>query len=366
MQKKIIALAVAGLVSGIAYAQTNVTVYGIVDQGYGYISGKNAAGNLKRNAIDDGGNLGLNGSRIGFKGEEALGNGLKAIFTMEYHAVSDIEDSTLNKSRQSWVGLSGNFGAVTMGRQYAPSGRVGLGEGSANGLIGYGAANTFTGQFSAVDNGGGNSRINNSIAYASPVMSGFQGHAIYGFGEKVNKSFSDSATDESFFGIGGSYGNGPVKVAAVYQVRLEDDAKASVNDGAKAWAVVGSYDFKVVKLHASYWREKDERAAQELTKKLWDIGVSAPIGSAGNLSLEYSQFKISEVDQGKAKGLTLSYKHDLSKRTALYTTLTRINNDDGFAISRSATNHLGAGARLTGLGLGENATQFSMGIRHMF
>ena len=60
------------------------------------------------------------------------------------------------------------------------------------------------------------------------------------------------------------------------------------------------------------------------------------------------------------------FQHDLSKRTALYTTLTRINNDDGFAISRSATNHLGTGARLTGLGLGENATQFSMGIRHMF
>ena len=64
MQKKIIALAVAGLVSGIAYAQTNVTVYGIVDQGYGYISGKNAAGNLKRNAIDDGGNLGLDGGFV--------------------------------------------------------------------------------------------------------------------------------------------------------------------------------------------------------------------------------------------------------------------------------------------------------------
>ena len=364
MQKKIIALAVAGLVSGVAYAQTNVTVYGIIDQGYAFSDGKDAAGNkIKRNGIDDGGSTGLNGSRLGFRGEEALGNGLKAIFTVEYGFSADNYNaaavptaSPLTNMRQSWVGLSGNFGAVTMGRQYAPSGRVGLGEGSANGLIGYGAANTFTGQFAAVDNAGNNSRINNSIAYASPVMSGFQAHAIYGFGEQVRSSFDDSFSDQSFIGVGGSYGNGPVKLAAVYQKRLADDNAVPKDDGVAAWAVLGSYDFKVVKLHATYWREKDERTVNEQTKKLWALGVSAPVFSAGRASLEYSQFKNDDINDGKAKGLTLSYVHDLSKRTAVYATLSRINNDDGLNLARN----------LTGMGLGENVTQFATGIRHMF
>ena len=365
MQKKIISMAIAGLVSSFAFAQTNVTVYGIIDQGYAFSAGKNAVGDkIKRNGIDDGGTGGLNGSRLGFRGEEALGNGLKTIFTVEYGFNADtytpalpgtVAVSPLTNMRQSWVGLSGNFGAVTMGRQYAPSGRVGLGEGSANGLIGYGAANTFTGQFVAIDNAGNNSRINNSIAYASPVMSGFQAHAIYGFGEQVRSSFDDSFTDQSFIGVGGSYGNGPVKLAAVYQKRLADDNIAN-NDGVAAWGVLGSYDFKVVKLHATYWREKDERTVNEQTKKLWALGVSAPVFSAGRASLEYSQFKNDDINDGKAKGLTLSYVHDLSKRTAVYATLTRINNDDGLNLARN----------LAGMGNGENVTQFSTGIRHMF
>ena len=86
MQKKIIALAVAGLVSGVAFAQSNVTIYGVADANYYYASGDN----LSRTGVDSGG---LNGSRIGFKGEEALGNGLKAIFTMEYGTTIDGEKS---------------------------------------------------------------------------------------------------------------------------------------------------------------------------------------------------------------------------------------------------------------------------------
>ena len=79
MQKKIIALAVAGLVSGAAFAQTNVTVYGIMDMSYTY----SKIGDAKFSGMEAGG---WSGPRIGFKGEEALGNGLKTIFTMEFGA----------------------------------------------------------------------------------------------------------------------------------------------------------------------------------------------------------------------------------------------------------------------------------------
>jgi hypothetical protein len=89
MQKKIIALAVAGLASGAALAQTNVTIYGIADAAYVYSSGD--PGNTRGVAGSPGVGINgtntfsgiqsgmLSGSRLGFKGEEALGNGLKAV-----------------------------------------------------------------------------------------------------------------------------------------------------------------------------------------------------------------------------------------------------------------------------------------------
>jgi predicted porin len=126
MQKKLIALAVASLASGAAFAQTNVTMYGIADAGYVYSQGDAAgSGTNKFSGIQSG--L-LSGSRLGFKGEEALGNGLKAIFTLEYSL--NIDNNTgvgsgsggLN-ARQQFVGLAGGFGTVALGRQYAPATR---------------------------------------------------------------------------------------------------------------------------------------------------------------------------------------------------------------------------------------------------
>ena len=77
MQKKLIALAIAGL-SGAAFAQSNVSIYGVADMFYAHVS---ASGAPNANAIDSGG---LAGSRIGFKGTEALGNGTSALFVLEY------------------------------------------------------------------------------------------------------------------------------------------------------------------------------------------------------------------------------------------------------------------------------------------
>jgi len=137
MQKKLIALAVASLASGAAFAQTNVTMYGIADAGYVYSSGDPGRlvpqlpvsatnPNIPVTNSFSGVVSGLlSGSRLGFRGEEALGNGLKAIFTLEYSLNIDDNSGVGNttsglQARQQFVGLSGGFGAITLGRQYAP------------------------------------------------------------------------------------------------------------------------------------------------------------------------------------------------------------------------------------------------------
>ena len=103
MQKKIIALAVAGLVSGAAFAQSNVTLYGIVDMGYQYSWDNNSDHAKSKSDVKSGG---LDGSRVGVKGEEDLGNGLKAGFDATWNFSSDY-NSAVTMGEGSSVYLAG-------------------------------------------------------------------------------------------------------------------------------------------------------------------------------------------------------------------------------------------------------------------
>ncbi len=124
MQKKIISLAVAALASGAAFAQSNVTIYGIMDVGvssYSADSVKNYDG--KGNNLKSARNTGVysdgyTSSRLGFKGEEALGNGLKAVFQLESAISQDDKDARWGSTRQAFVGLTiSSFGTVKLGTQ---------------------------------------------------------------------------------------------------------------------------------------------------------------------------------------------------------------------------------------------------------
>ena len=131
MQKKLIALAVAGLASTAAFAQTNVTIYGLVDYGYSYRFDGRGVGSIlpgvpggptpgSASKLDSGIDA---GSRLGFKGTEDLGNGLKAVFLLEGGFTNDdgySAQSSRTYGRQAYVGLSGNFGTAVGGRLYTP------------------------------------------------------------------------------------------------------------------------------------------------------------------------------------------------------------------------------------------------------
>ena len=379
MQKKIIALAVAGLVSGVAFAQTNVTVYGAVDAAYTY----SKQGDAKFSGIESGG---WNGGRVGFRGEEALGNGLKAIFTYEFGTDADVS-SGLSGTRLSFVGLSGNFGSVTAGRQGAPS-YVFLGSTSSNDITTVYPTNLMLGSTDAFStmSTGGSARWDNSIAYQSPNWSGFDLRAVYSFGENVRDSFSDASTDASKAGIGVRYANGPVYLTAIYQTVLDNNGTTPAGvdvdvPGSKSWAIGGSYDFKVVKLYANYIQEKWDNGGPlanygiatdgDAKHKLWSVGLSVPVGQAGTVRAEYMQIKADELDSGKAKGFGIGYDYDLSKRTKIYTAVSRINNDDGMAWGYSKVRGSGKAAVGTTPAsssylVGEDSTNFQVGIRHFF
>lgn len=361
MQKKIIALAVAGLVSGAAFAQTNVTVYGIMDMSYTY----SKMGDAKFSGMEAGG---WSGPRVGFRGEESLGNGLKTIFNMEFGAGDNGGFSSgLNSTRLAFVGLDGKWGQVTAGKQYAPSGLYLAGTNS-NDVVSVYPTNLLLGNsaiFTTMSTGG-TSRWDNSIAYTTPNLSGFNGKVIYSFGENVRDSYSDASTNGSKFGIGGSYANGGLYLTAIWQQILDNDGKDPYGfeynvDGSKSWAVGGAYDFKVAKIYANYIQEKFDGGAPFNTSKdgkhkLYSVGVSVPVSAAGTLRAEYMEFKADELKDNKSKGFGIGYDHNLSKRTRIYTAFSHIKNDDDMAWSYSKTIFED----------GKNSTNFQVGLRHAF
>jgi predicted porin len=274
MQKKIIALEVAGLVSGAAYAQTNVTIYGVADAGYTYFS----IDDSKFSGIQSGGR---NGSRVGFRGEEALGNGLKAIFTYEFGTSLDT-NAGINSTCLVFVGLSGSFGAVTFGRRASPT-YLFLGRANANDITSVHPTNLMLDNadvFKTLSTGG-NGRWDNSIAYNSPNWSGFDVHTIYSFGETDRDSFGDASKDASKVGIGVSYTNGLLYLTAMYQGVL--DTSDDIDDGSNGWAIGGNYDFKVVKVYANYIHEKFGDDDIRDKHSLWYVGVGILVSKAGTV-----------------------------------------------------------------------------------
>ena len=395
MQKKIIAIAVAGLVSGAAFAQSNVTLYGRADLGYTY----SKSDFRKFQGVDNGMGIGGGSSRIGLMGEEALGGGLKAVFRFEWGLNADIGEGPVG-ARFTYVGLAGSFGTVTLGRIGAPSDTYfpptsPWGIGAPIEPIGLFRDNRANMQDRII----GTARWDNSIAYASPKFSGLDFMAIYSFGEKVNGSknttgsetgsyvcadstataprncVSADTTDASALGLGVRYANGPLYLTAAYQAKADDDSVKSWTNpgnrgyGAKGLGVGGAYDFKLVKVYANYFRAKANHDGRAIApgsgsdkQTAWSLSVGVPVGSAGTVVAEYAAYKdyLNRTVNGraaghKAKGYALGYRHNLSRRTSLYAYVTRIDNDRG----------INMGLAKTGVA-GEKQTNVSLGIVHVF
>jgi len=378
MQKKLIALAVAGLVSAPAFAQSNVTIYGIADVGLGYIDG-GKAGDLTGLV-----NGGWAGSRLGFRGTEDLGNGLKAVFTLEYGIELDnnqgVGGSAL-PARQQFVGLSGGFGTLVLGRVQSPGYNFAA---KYVPMGGYASVHDFlagTGAGFTIED---SNRLDNTVVYMTPNFSGFSATVAYSFGSEVNETntydaltLATGGTNEadSVLGVGLNYDNGPLSAGLVYHgVYNVDKVSAGVGkrEDINEWALGGSYDFGVAKAFATYqMREISYVTAGERDYEddVWTVGVAVPVGAAGSVSLAYGQHD-GDGSKNEADAWSLAYSHALSKRTSLYAMYARMSTEDGF-VGKSAGVRgkqglgLGGGERVAIIG-GEDYDRVAIGVRHSF
>ena len=358
MKKSLIALAVLAA-SGAAMAQSSVTLYGVLDTGLTYSKGEESVYGMTH----VGGNV---NSRLGFRGVEDLGNGLKATFNLEAGMGVDDGNNYMDKDsngmafrRTSTVGLAGNFGEVRLGRMLTSS-YLAVSRYDAFGDTGIGASLAWNGGQT-----GYAARTQNAISYSSPNFSGFKFGAEYGFGEKKD------ARDSRYIGVGATYDNGPLSLGLGFD-RINNVGYAAavpagtnpvttavaekLGDDLTSWQLGGAYNFGVAKLLAFYKQSKVSNAPKF---KTFGLGVSAPVGAAGEVRASYNNYKISD-DNGKADQLSLGYVHNLSKRTALYGTYAYIKNKDGLAFQ---LNGAMAGA---GLKDGEKQHGLQLGVRHAF
>lgn len=359
MKKSLLALAILGAFAGAASAQSSVTIYGIVDTGIARIdNGGDSVTQLK-----SGGN---NSSRIGFKGTEDLGNGLKAEFVLENGYNSDdgsAADDSAAFSRLAYVGLGGGFGTVRLGKQNAQiktalSQIDPFGTGGLVNAIGF-----FTG-------GGIPERVANQITYTAPNMGGFQASVGYTFGETAG-----SSSDNNAYGVQFGYANGPLNVQFGYskQNKTTGVGEATIGivggvptvlPGAAATdqdienALLGAtYELGGFKLHGAYGQKKTDNnlAGTDVKVKSALLGVSVPFGASA-IRAEYIRNN-DDRDDFDSSLWALSYTYSMSKRTTLYATYASTSNDDKAKLAFGSSPAAVAG---------ENASGLAVGIQHNF
>ena len=369
MKKSLIALAVLAA-SGAAMAQSSVTLFGIVDTNVSYLDGVSNDDGTNTESKYGIGTSGNATSRLGFRGVEDLGGGLKAGFHLEGEIFGDDGNASgFNFKRRSTVSLAGGFGEVRLGRDQTP----GYSKTSSYDLFGQVGIGQFKGwsdwngnnQTTANNNNDANGiRSSNMISYYTPNFSGFTAGLGYGFDEKA-----DTTNSKKGRYVGGyvAYDNGPLSVALSYDESsaLTLGAITGVSPAVNGvdrnrLTLGGSYDLNVVKLNAILQQTKDDvPGGSERKVNAYMLGASAPVG-AGEVKLQYALYDQKAIDS-KAHQISLGYVHNLSKRTAVYGTVAYMDNKDASSLNLSAKGLGTINARA-----GDSQTGVQVGIRHSF
>ena len=332
MKKSLIALAALAAV-GAASAQSSVTLYGIADISAGHIKSEHVdAAGVKTTVKDTKVNpANLQQSRVGIKGSEDLGNGLKAVFNYEHGfnsadgAFKGTGKNAEYEARRAVVGLQGGFGSVLLGRDKTPFYRL-TEDTSADSISDFSTTNLV-----------GLKRVN-GVHYAG----NFSGVGVSAMGGYHNQEVNGSDTiDYKAYGLGLSYATGPFMVGIA-----GEKAEHLSNNEETNYGIGGTYDFTAAKLYANYLVNKEKAGNVTTVKdKEANIGVKVPFGAA-SLVAEYGYNDGINYD---GHDFNIGANYAFSKRTDVYARAARINDYD-------VDNNGGSG----------KDTKYAVGLRHKF
>lgn len=358
MKKTLLAIAALAATSG-AFAQSSVTMYGVVDASIENVKGDKG---VTRVSSDN-----LASSRLGFKGSEDLGGGLRANFALETNVKTDTgaQGNTARFfDRAAWVGLQGGFGELRLGRIDSSIGAL---AGDTK-ILGAQAYDDF--KIAKTRAGDSYRRVDNAITYLLPTfLPGLSAQLQYS--TAVGNSGSTTSlvgTEASGVDAGKAYGlnvkylAGPFSAGLGYLSAKDETGLVGGNAGNKANAtlVYLGYDFGVLKLTGYYDTESQVTGADRLS--LAGIRVGVPI--TANFSVQASLAQASNVaaavsnsDHDDATIAAIKAVYNLSKRTSVYGLVTNVNNESLSALSVS-------GVPLTALGKSSRGIAF--GVAHAF
>lgn len=348
MKKSLPAFAALVAISSAAYAQSSVTLFGVADLAVRQVK-NGGAGSLKQ--LASGSNA---TSRFGLRGVEDMGGGLRAGFHLEAAVNPDVgtADTARFWGRRSTLSLMGGFGEIRLGRDYTPTewntyfepfGAVGVG---SSGIFTYGAgASLGSPASSAVAS---TLRKDNSIGYFLPAMGGVYGQAMVAAGEGVDGN--------KYIGGRIGYAGGPIEVA----VAVGNTDLAGGTD-FKQSNVMFNYRFGFARLHTFY----DVKKWAPRQQKVLSLGATVPMGvGVFKLALASADRSGGAVGSGFANAddsrlTAVGYEHNLSTRSALYTTYSRVTNEGA---ARSSVLYTAP----TGMLGGQASSGFEAGVRHRF
>ena len=408
MSKKLLAVAIAAvLVPAAAMAEdSNVTVYGRIDYGFLTRSGNDGAGSKagikdRKNEFTDGI---AGGNRIGFKGSEALGNGLKAIFELEFGFSGDSENvgnakegKGIGFNRHTWVGLETPYGTVLGGRvdgaRYSFTGQY---DPFKNQTVGNAAS-----VFGLTSGLGQADRADNAIVYISPeVVPGLkflgaytkslltqEGQGFLGVAPGVGTDIDTG--DTPLYAVAAMYNNGPISLTLDYEnLQLKNGGVSGGDLEFNIWVAGASYDFGFAKISGYYENTRgDSHASRNIDplagnvkgtiggiaattyKNLssdgegWFIGATVPVTANIKVLASYVQGSDDRASNRDIKKVAVGAEYAFSKRTYLYATWAKMDVDSGVAAGITTAGRTSAAPSSTGA---YGDTGFNLGVAHTF
>ena len=318
MKRSLIVAALAATAATSAFAQSNVTIYGRLNTTLERIKDGDTSSNSMNN----------NSSRIGFKGTEDLGGGLKAMFVIEHGFDSSTGAASGGTGslwgREATVGLSGNFGTVRLGRMPASEGYFATADYVSMHNHDTGTSSDAFYAGSALICG-----LSNTIAYTSPTVAGAS--------IAIQKRMTEGTTNNAL-SIGGNYDAGPLHLGLGYESC----------EGDKSTAVRAAYEMGPLTV-GGYVEKNSGNGNSRTNLRLAAMYVMDASEFHVNLGLAG---KINSTADTDAKQFTLGYNYNLSKRTKVYGYYTKVDN--GNAIS------------YTGPVAGNDFSSLALGVRHNF
>jgi predicted porin len=340
MKKSLLALAALTAFTGVASAQSSVTLYGIVDAGVR--NTKNGSAGSYNSLVSGGQST----SRLGFRGIEDLGGGMRAGFNLEGQVDTDTGGTGFNFARRSTVSLIGGFGEVRLGRDFTAH-YSNMAIADPFGQVGVATSANLRGSYLTQGSIASGTRTNNQVMYFLPAMGGLYGQINLGAGE---------GTGDKYTGGRLGYAAGPLNVGVGYGKTERGVAESETTSFSASFnmgfaTLMGFYDMSEF--------NNGVAGAGNVSNDvdLISVAMTMPLGK-GTLKAQYTKSDSSSASYD-ATMFGIGYVYNLSKRTSLYSAYGKVSND--------GTAKFTAGSQgPAGIKGGESSTGYEFGITHTF